>query len=517
MGVDTNRLVPRAEIETAWRLEGDPTGAVERFVYADAELVGTFTDEAALRGELARRDRARIDADGCRFLLAYGLVPPPVTAYRGLACLGPGDRFTVGRDRIEASIDFPFFEERSRQDVRSDPERLARLLTDAVDRAIAGRDAVLMQSAGKDSCGLLLAVAARGTRGVRAVTFEAGTGESEGASAASLAARFGVPHRVVYGDPGHECRLFLEFAARSPRVVSDVALFPYLAALERAGAAGSVVLDGLGNDAYMGYVEPARDRWLRRICLAARFPALWGVAEAPALGDRASYALKSLLMYPVERALAGSRPSPCRVRELLPGAGRFSGWAAALDRELRSRSPVDRRAFVRGRTFDFGMTMPKARLAAAFHGAAAVFPYCDRGVVEHCFHLPRADRYDLASATNKLELRKLLASRIGDAPYLATKGSFRYDVRRFVEVNDEVVARELVAAEEILPGVTKLGRFYRARRRNYVHAYMLTSLFMVAAWLRRRPGRELDALRSSRTRASEEAGDPRAESRVPVP
>jgi len=503
--VQTDRLLSRAALRqgvyegTPGRerlvFSGDDSGAGETLLYLDARRVALFSGWPALERTLTDAGLLEIDPAGCQFFLAYGLVPPPYTLYANVYVLGVGDRLEIDLDRDDASfrVEFPYFDRCSSQDGKFDSARLLRLLGGAVARALPpGVPAAFMQSSGKDSTGLLVGLREAGRSEVRAVTYDASYREEEGPIAAELARRFGVEHQVVPANPEGECRAFLSFAERSPSICADLTLPAYLYSLERAGVAGGVVLDGLGNDAYMGYVQPRTEAWLSALSAPRRWPATWGRLEVPSLGSRGSYLLKSVLMYPAERSLAGSRLAPSTVTDLVPVDTPFSGYFAELDRRLRGLSPTDFRAYVRGRIFDGCETMPKGRLAAAHHGARAVYPYCDAELIDYCFGLPVADRYDPRRRRNKLALRRLLEQEVGESHYLRHKGSFRCDVLRFVEVNQAVIRGELDAARALFENWDYWIEFLFRRRSNYVHAYMLTTLFMLAAWLVRRP-REVTA------------------------
>ncbi len=490
----------QSDLKNCLSLAGDDGGAEVRLILLDREPGRVF------RGwpELAAAGPLEIDPAGCQFLLAYGLVPPPYTLYSGVFSLGVGDRVELDLERGSAafSVDYPYFEERSRGDVDPDPARLRRLLGKAVARAVpAGEAALFMQSSGKDSTGLLLGVAEAGRTELRAATYDAGYGEQEAEAARSLSRRFGVRHQTVAADPRAELAAYLEFASRSEAICADLALIPYLLVLERSEVHGGVVLDGLGNDGYMGYVEPRTAAVLRTLALARRLPSLWGRAEPPDLGARLAYLWKTALMYPAERCLAGSRLAPRTVQRLIPVETPFSSHFAALDRRWRHLGPLDFRSYVRARIFDGAQTMLKGRLAAASRGARAVFPYCDAELIDYCFHLPLAERYDARRRTNKLALRRLLEREVGDSYYLRHKASFRFDVVRFLATNESAIRTELGEARPLLRDLDRCAEFLFARKANYVHAYALVTLFMLAAWLIRRPQ---DAVRPLL------AGEPRA-------
>ena len=84
---------------------------------------------------------------------------------------------------------------------------------------------------------------------------------------------------------------------------------------------------------------------------------------------------------------------------------------------------------------------------------------------------------------------------MGDAYYLRNKGSFRFDVVRFVDVNRSAIRAQIDEARPLLRDLDRLLEFLMARRSNYVHAYELVTLFMVCAWLVRQPEAVVHRLR----------------------
>ena len=506
--VRIDKLVERSALRTSGRTEasgenrlvlrGDDSGGTQVLVYLDAGRVARFSGWSALVRVLGDAGLLRVDPAGCQFLLAYGLVPPPYTLYSDVYVLGAGDRLEIDLERDDARfhVEFPFFESCSPGDGLLDLARLKQHLATAVERALPpGEPAIFMQSSGKDSTGLLVGLKECGRDDVLAVTYDANYREQEGPLAAELARRFGLEHRVVRTDPEAEMRDYLDFAERAPSLCADLTLLPYVHSLARVGCSGGVVLDGLGNDAYMGYVQPKTDAWLAAVSLPRRGASMWGGREVPDLGARGSYLLKSMRMFPAERSLSGSRLAPRTIQELIPVETPFRGYFADLDRKMRGLSALDARAYVRGRIFDGCETMPKGRLAALHRGAQAVFPYCDPQLIEYVFHLPAIERYDLAARRNKLPLRKLLRQEVGESRYLQEKGSFRFDVLRFVEVNEMTIRHELEQAHPFFERWGPWVEFYMRRRTNYVHAYALTTLFMFVAWLNRRPAEVTAPLR----------------------
>jgi len=483
--------------EPTLTVRGDDTGATETLVYLDRERIARFSSWPRLVDTLRSAGLLKVDPAGVQFVLAYGMVPPPYSLYSNVFALGAGDRLEVDLVRGSArfDVDFPYLENRSRRDGRFESGTLKNLLVDAVRRSVpADGPALFMQSGGKDSTALLLSLAEAGRTELRAATYDPLYREREAGPAGELARRFGVEHHTVEADPRAEFVELLRFAEGAPIVCTDVALLAYLRTLKRCEVDGGVVIDGLGNDGYMGYVQPRRDQVLGALALARYIPSIWGRWEVPDLGARLSYAAKTAMMYPAERSLAGSRLSPGAVRDLVPFDTPFLRFFGDLDRKHRHLSPVDFRAYVRGRIFDGAGTLVKGRLASAHFGARAVHPFCDAALIDYCFHLPTEDRYDPRRRINKLAMRRLLADEIGDSRYLQEKGSVRYDVLRFVATNEVAIREELAAAGGLLRNLDRWAGFLLERKTNYVHAYALTTLVILAAWLVRRPADVVEPL-----------------------
>ena len=64
--------------------------------------------------------------------------------------------------------------------------------------------------------------------------------------------------------------------------------------------------------------------------------------------------------------------------------------------------------------------------------------------------------------------------------------------------NERFIRVELAEAGRFFQGLDRWAAYYLDRRFNYVHAYALTTLFMLAAWLNRRPSEQVEALRERR-------------------
>ena len=480
-------------------LRGDDAGAEHRLLYFDGARLALLSGWGALRTALS--GLLEVSPGGCQFMLSYGLVPPPYTLYAYVYHLNLGDRAEVdlAAGTVRFSVEFPYDASRSREDARPALETLEDKIAQALRRSLAGHErAVLMASGGKDSAGLLVGLGALGDRRTLVTTYEPGVVEAEAAGARRMAARYGLSHRTVKANAPKEIHALLSFLETAPVACADVALVPYVYTLSEIGFTEGVVLDGLMNDVYMGYVQPQREAVLCKLSLPRRNDALWARFESPDVGARVSYVAKSVQMYPAERILPGSRLSPRVTLSLLPMDTPFATYFRRMDHTIRGRGPTDFRAYVRGRTDSCGMTL-KGALAALHQGLSIAFPYTDPALSAYCFHLPRAERYSERERASKLLLRKLITQKLGEQPYFNMKGSFRLDIATMYERQGDVIKAELDRAGPLFQQGARWVERLWARRKNYVHGYALFSWFLLAAWLNRRPPAQLELLRAGQS------------------
>jgi len=481
-------------------IQGDSTASSEVLVYLDADHVGVFSDWPKLSGVLLEKNLLKISACGCQFFLAYGFVPAPFTLYENVFSLVIGDSLEIDLDRDHAkySVDFPYFEHSSKQDRSFDKNVLLRLIGQSTDRVMSsGGDVLVMQSSGKDSTGMLLGLAQCDAKNARCVTYNPNYRESEWEDAKRIASRFGFQHETVDADPEAEFRDFISFCDRSPTITGDTCLIPYIRCLSKHAASSDLVFDGLGNDTYMGYITLSLERRLKAISVARFLPSLWGRFEGANFGAKASYLLKSALMYPSERVFAGSPLSRYVIRDMIPVESRWDTMLPFLYREYRNLPEVDFRAYIRGRLADTACFMAKGRMSASAMSCRLVFPYCDQDLIDYYFNLPAANRYDATGGINKVGLRELISAEVGDFQYLSEKGSMRYDILSFIDANQQGIRDEILGASNLLHNVEKWMKFYMARRHNYVFAFCIQRLFFLSAWLNRRPAATLASFNTS--------------------
>jgi hypothetical protein len=97
--------------------------------------------------------------------------------------------------------------------------------------------------------------------------------------------------------------------------------------------------------------------------------------------------------------------------------------------------------------------------------------------------VPPREMIDPVTKTNKVLVRKHIATRFPDLPYVKKKGSFRFDVRGLAEQRFDAVHDFAVQARDVLPGAAPWLERNRSRLANKYHASKFYLLAVVLPWI----------------------------------
>ena len=478
-GLDAVQVNARGLIEVS-----GSAGRVHVFTGPDLCLVSDKARE--LLDDLERRGiQPELDPVGISEFIHHGFVFAPRTVRRDVLELGEGDRLIVSDDYgYGTTCEWPWLGARSRQDQVASTDQLLELLTQAVRRSVGARPATLMLSSGKDSVALALAAREAGLDDMRAITFESDAG-GEGADAAALAEQVGIDHRIVTlpGDPARIEEGLVAYFERATIPCGDPTLIPFLLAVgELETRTDQCIVDGLGNDSWMGYVPTpveargaARsDRWFSRL----RPLRGWFAPESPfsaALKNRAEW-----------NFFGGRWLRPSDSRAFYADS---VDTGASLNQRCASLSAlddIDFRSLVRGRNADHNAMIEKARVTGETFAVGTAFPFFDPDLADYYFHLPESDRFDRARSTNKVLLRRMLRERLDYDDARLGKRVFEFDGVGFLQQHRKFVLHEITGCplwnDRVGPLVTGLIDRPRALRKTWPS---LLALFQLSGWITR--------------------------------
>jgi hypothetical protein len=337
-----------------------------------------------------------------------------------------------------------------------------------------------MMSSGKDSAALALALAELGRTDIPCVTYSAGPDDPEPRVAAEMCRRLGLDHSAVEmpASPERVRATLTRFFAESARPGVDLAQVPYAIAVAGSGAAdGGVVLDGGGNDVFMGL--PVTGKYRTKMRLRLRGRRLIDLAQRLTPVDSpVNYVARTR----AEAALAGRNLRFRETSQFLPGAVDTRQYWRDLDRETAHLSPLDLMAYTE-RHMGPGASQKKHLLAAKAMGYAAAVPWCDAEVADYYFHLPEEHRYDVKRGINKVLLRRMLLEFLDYDATKIGKHYFGFDGAEFVVDNIDFIRSEIrscVLWERSGLGIVEQWLDEIERRPFLYHSIL--DVFMVSGW-----------------------------------
>ncbi len=482
-------MVQKIKPETASLiLEGDPAGGKPLYLYLPEhkKFILVSEDIKALLEHPETGAPLEVSPLGISFLLQSGVIPTPRTVFKNLYVLNIGDRVEIrevsGRLEIQFSHRFPYFNAEREEDFIPDEDELLRLLAEStLQKLRPGAITYLFQSLGKDSNTIALALAEHGFRNLVCLTLSTGDRKDESERAAEIARRLGFKHQKLFVPqrlgPDHFRELEFFFENIPLPCVDGVSLaYPFYAL--QINFKGTNVLDGSGNDIYLGHV-PRRVEFKRQK-IYPRLSFLRPIADRLSTGN---------FLSPVTRTrseMAGPFGFTFRdARRLFPQAYPvFPFWKKA-DQLRKGWDYFDLKADIWGPNLEFDLVMRKARNFAAVYGANLVFPWADRRVAEYAKRIPERFLFDRRKFSNKLLLRKILKERLGLDSDALGKFSYGFNAYGLLNSMKNRVTEEILdcslwnpqEAEKILKkleeGASKGKRLFRK---------LWVRLYLISAW-----------------------------------
>ncbi|MEP7098193.1 MAG: asparagine synthase-related protein [Dokdonella sp.] len=429
--------------------------------------------------------QAMLDPVSIADLLRNGFVYPPHTIFRDVRVASTG--FDPAQD-LHGDPVFHF----ARQSAAAQPRPSAdsvddaqllktyhRLLCEAVARSTEGMQSPwLLQSGGKDSTSMAIAVAEVAPQ-TTCITYLGGNEENEVESARCVARKLGLRHESLVCDPGRSYDRYLASVPRMPLLTADFAGLSYVdLATEIAANGGDGIIDALGSDPYFGVPAHWQNRALALLARGLRLPS--GVLEWHFVGNsfELCYALGTLQMNDFERFFPGSRFTDAEVD------GLFGREIATLSRHRLEtfRADIAQADSMEARRRVSATILESAIFAKGMYTAKAlslrlVYPYCDARLCDWVFHKVPDDRLIGPGGVNKVLVRQHIAQHFQQLPYVAAKGSFRFDLCGLAQQRFEQVHAFAMQTQAVLPGAPG----WLERHRNLLHNKYFASKFYLLA------------------------------------
>jgi len=342
----------------------------------------------------------------------------------------------------------------------------------------------LLQSGGKDSTSMAIAVAEAAPQ-TTCITYLGGHEEDETGSARFVARKLGLRHESLVCDPGRSYDRYLACVPGMPLLTADFATLSYVdLATEIAANGGDGILDALGSDPYFGVPAHWQTRVLALLARGLRLPP--GVFELGLVGSSFGlcYVLGTVQMDGFERFYPGSRFTDAEVDGLLG-----SEFAALSKRRLEVfRADIAAAVSMEARRRVSATILESAIFAKGMYAAKALtlrlaYPYCDTRLCDWVFHEVPDDRLIGPGGVNKVLVRQHIARYFRELPYVAAKGSFRFDLCGLARQRFDQVHAFATQAQALLPGAPIWLEHHRNLLHNKYFASKFYLLAIVLPWL----------------------------------
>jgi asparagine synthase (glutamine-hydrolysing) len=445
--------------------------------------------------------REEIDVDALEAYLAFNAIPAPLTIFRGIHKLGPGQllSFTPGGspEVREWCRPMPAAADRLRGESEEElaEEVRARLRDSVRAHLVADVPVGVFLSGGVDS-GALAALAAQETEG-RVSTFSIGFEEQsfdELAGARLVAERYGTDHheRVLRVGGGEVVDLLPEIVAAFDEPFADSSALPTYLVSRLAGEHVKVALSGEGGDElFGGYHTYVADLLAPRLAPLARLARPF-VERIPSSSRRVS------LDYKARRFVRAAH---------LPPLDRHHGFKEILAPELRTalldgmrtRPPADpldpwrehwaatagAEELARLQELDLNLYLPsdllvKTDRASMAHSLEARVPFLDPHVAELALALPT--RMKVRGRQKKVLLRRAMEPLLPPEVVHGAKRGFSIPAAAWLRGDLEPFARDVLGQARLVDRDVALRLLDEHVARRDDHSRPLWGLLCLELW-----------------------------------
>jgi len=345
--------------------------------------------------------------DNLLHLISMKCLPYPHTVYKDVFNLSKYGKVRVkqkeGEWVVENIIDFPFLSDYSRQDQQFQLDTFEKKLNSSVKQSIEdSTDIILLLSDGKDSVPLALALNELGIK-ARCYTHALKNSNTH-LFTEKLAKELGHDYKLI--DENELDKLTLEHIwefynqLHLPTVDLSTIVFAYIYFFENNE--GSVILDGSGNDLYMGnYVN---------------------------LKKKITYFFRKLSIDPIERIKGGNLVNNMsylfgiKENDIAISKEWKYFWKIYLN-DISKFNLSDKRVLIWSKNFSDGELLNKLRTLNMSTDLNIRLPYLRNDFVNYVFNLPASER--VYNGKHKVCLRKYLQYKLPKrSEYIETKRSF---------------------------------------------------------------------------------------------
>ena len=420
------------------------------------------------------------------FLLQSGIVPLPNTVYKNIFIVGIGDIATVktleNKIQVSFSHDFPFQHAHRDSEADINEEEILNLLANATQSNLKKTNpSYLFHSAGKDSNMIALALAQAGKQDkFTCLTYKSKEINDESAISKKIAEKLGFKHQILY-QPKHleqeHIQSLNDYFEKIPFPCVDNATLVYPLCNTQVEFKESNIIDGSGNDAYIGHVPNKSEYYKQK--LLSNFHHFRTITDSLSSSNK----LRNITHTKSEWAgLSGF--SFFDTKKIFHSTKDVYSYWKQMDKQRNDWDYLDLRADIWGSFVESDRVIRKARNLAFINNANLILPWCDANVADYFSTLPEKYLINRKEFKNKLLLRKILKDKIDlDSDKLGKK-AFAFDFFTILlsmkkEVISEILTCKLWDKKEIEILTKKL---FDNTLKNEKSKILLQRLYLLSAW-----------------------------------
>ena len=430
--------------------------------------------------------KGEIDLQSIVEILRNAIPFTPHTASENLKMLSLGISAQKVADNFEFNYSFPFKETKyihTENDLNQAISQYHSLLCKSLERKIKDKTSTyLLQSAGKDSTSLAIALADVNP-GANCITYQGGNEENETQSAKQICSYLGLKHHSLISNTTRAYSAYLKRIPRLKSITGDFAFLSYFDILETISPDSNAVIDGLGSDVYFGAPLSNIQRLSFFLALGLNLPGSFYRMPLINKSFKACYLLSTLELDKLERFFPGSRFTVSEINQLL-GNNRtlkLKGRTDLFEEEFSSTSSLVEKRSIALSILEAGGAFAKGRFCADSYDMRVIYPFCDDDLASYIKCLPLEFR--MIKKTNKVLVRKHIEKHFINLPYVASKGSFRFNLVDFAQNSFDQVFTFAESNDDILPGAKKWLLSNREHLGNKYFASKFYLLAIVLPWL----------------------------------
>lgn len=409
-----------------------------KYIFLDKDLEVEDFNLVRLLENLKVKNKLKISARSISFLLQNGVIPLPFTIFENLYIEGFGYKLTE-KKKVNFDYRFPF---RIGGYNIPDKDDFINLVSSVIDKKIKNKKNIyLLHSAGKDSNIIALALKKiKNTNKIFLVNqnYSGNVQLNENQISKEIAKKLGFSHISIPDNLAIDLNKIRSFFLHMPFPCLDNVLLAY-ANFNQYIDMESNLIDGMGNDIYMGHISDNKEKFKQYIFSHLSF--LKRIFNQETLSP-----LNLLVKTRSENTgLVGLSFKDSKLI-FEKSSSTYKFWKLK-DKKFANDNYELFRSKIRGTHIDNEMFIRKTRNFCDIYNHNLILPFYDQQVINYLISLNRKFLFNSRTRENKIFFRDIIKSELGIDYAKLGKMSFEYNYDNFIKCNKDLIINEIKKCE----------------------------------------------------------------------